>query len=308
MAHSVDRPDDRATRIRRASREAAHWYVTSLLPEEERTKPLGYSLYRSLLENIAEAAAVYAIEKELDPDDFRLGPLEQGLTMVSNLRYALTGDWNGPLDFWRHELRPMDRIKADNVPQIDRSSVESAVGDYLALPYRSGTLDRFLVKVLVALELYAFGDEMFNEKTFGFLPVSPLKQRHALFAFIRGQLWNAVLLFGIAALALFAHSSGLLSEGWAWGIAGTTTTIFFLLLGTSTLALPFTWQSQRKARRRVHELIASMLEVYHALRSDGPISARHIQEKAESAAKGGVAWPAPLYALLDDVMRRSGRL
>ena len=78
----------------------------------------------------------------------------------------------------------------------------------LALPYRSRAMDRLLVKVLVAMEFYAFGDEMFNEKSlFGLLPVrSPLKQRHSLLAYLRGLLVNAIFFGGIAALALWAAS------------------------------------------------------------------------------------------------------
>ena len=42
-------------------------------------------------------------------------------------------------------------------------------------------LDRLLVDVLIALEMYGFSHEMLNEETFGLVPArSPLKQRHAL--------------------------------------------------------------------------------------------------------------------------------
>jgi hypothetical protein len=74
-------------------------------------------------------------------------------------------------------------------------------------------MDRILVRVLVAMDLCAFGNEMLNEKTFDFLPArSPLKQRHVLLAYLRGQTLNAVFFIGIAALALWASSYGWVSE------------------------------------------------------------------------------------------------
>jgi hypothetical protein len=51
-----------------------------------------------------------------------------------------------------------------------------------------------------------------------------------------------------------------------------------------------------------------MLYCYGELNSNGPISARRLLERLKSASEKGVVWPAPLYALIDDVMARTGRL
>lgn len=157
------------------------------------------------------------------------------------------------------------------------------------------------------MELYAFGDEMLNEESFGFPSRSPLKQRHVLFSFILGQIWSAGTFLGIAAIAFVLHLSGLISEVWAIGISGTCVSLFLLFLLTSVCGLPLAWAAQRKGRGHVRLMLAEMQGVYNATWSDGPISAVHIRQKIEAAAKNGVVWPAPLYVMTDDVLARSGR-
>jgi hypothetical protein len=214
------------------------------------------------------------------------------------------------LDFWDSHSSPIDKIKTDKVPYMDRSSLENVVGDFLALPYRSQAIDRFLVKILIALELYAFGDQMINEKTsFGLIPArSPLKQRHVLLAYLRGLLVNGVFFGGIAALALWAApSKGWISETSAEWTSAACVLLFLLFGAINTVALPFSWRTQVKARQNVWKLLRAMVTTYTELKSDGPISAQHIRDRASSAAQDGVVWPAPLFALLDDIIARTGR-
>jgi len=98
-------------------------------------------------------------------------------------------------------------------------------------------MDRLLVDVLIAVELYAFGDEMLNEKPSDLFPArSPLKQRHVIFAYLRGQMFNVLCCVGIAALALWASSNGWVSESTAWWISGVCVFLFLLSAATSTLA------------------------------------------------------------------------
>src|ERR1700730_6862119 len=171
--------------------EAVRYAVNAQLGNDDRQKPIGRSLYGSLygylLHEMAKAASDYALKKSIDPDDFELCELSKALAVVNDLRSALVRDWSDKsLDFWDFHSIPIDKIKADKVPYIDRSSLESVVGDYLAVPYRSQAMDRFLVRVLIAMELYAFGDEMLNEKRFGLFPARyPLKQRHVFLAYLR---------------------------------------------------------------------------------------------------------------------------
>jgi hypothetical protein len=80
-----------------------------------------------------------------------------------------------------------------------------------------------------------------------------------------------------------------------------------LLFVVATMALPFVWSQRAKAKQRVVTLMDAMINVYAELKSDGAISAEHIRARSQKAADGGVIWPAPLFAMLDDIIRRTGR-
>jgi hypothetical protein len=80
-----------------------------------------------------------------------------------------------------------------------------------------------------------------------------------------------------------------------------------LQFGVATIALPVVWVQQRKEKQRTLQLLSGMLGVYSDLKSDGAISAQHILERVKAMASLGVGWPAPLFAMLDDVLRRTGR-
>jgi hypothetical protein len=288
--------------------DSVRWMVNSASGEDDRQKPISRSLYGYQLEEMAKAALDYAITQKIDPDDFESVDLNRGLEVVQHLRWALVHSDDKTLDFWNTRDRPFDRIKANNVPNIDRSSLEGVVDDYLALPYRSRALDRLLVRVLVAMEFYAYGDEMMNPKysLFGMHP-SPLMQTHVLLAYLGGLLFNAVFFGGTAALALWAASQGWIGGTAAGWTAGICVALFLLLSAISTFALPFSWRAQIKARQKVRDLLLAMNTIYDELRSDGPISAQHIRDRANSAAQIGVVWPAPLFAMLDDAVARTGR-
>jgi hypothetical protein len=158
------------------------------------------------------------------------------------------------------------------------------------------------------MELYAFGEEMFNEETLGLFPArSPLRQRHALLGYLRGQLASGSAFGGIAVLALGLSSGGLIGLSTAEWIVGVCGFLFLAFASVSTFALPFWWYAQAKARRQVRRLFSTMSTLYNEQKSDGPISAQYVRDRAEDASKQGVVWPAPLFALLDDILSRTGR-
>ena len=72
--------------------------------------------------------------------------------------------------------------------------------------------------------------------------------------------------------------------------------------------LPFEWHQHNKNKNEVVDRIGSMLLVYSELKSEGPISARHIEQRLNDTAKDGVVWPPAVYVLIDDIERRSGRI
>ncbi|WP_448041110.1 hypothetical protein [Bradyrhizobium liaoningense] len=288
--------------------EVVQYELWAQFGDEHAKKPPG--LYGFLLDRMAKAALEYALPSNAEPGDFEENILKDALGIVRSLRFSFLryGSDSTPPNFWDSNANPLDKIRAKQVPYIDRSELEAVVGDYLALPYRCQALDRFLVRALIAMELYAFGDEMLNEETFGLFPArSPLRQRHALLQYLRGQLVNGVLFGGIAALALWASSSGWIGVSTAEWIMGIFGFLFLAFASMSTFALPFWWYAQAMARRRVRKLLATMSTLYNEQRSDGPISAQYVRDRAGDAAKQGVVWPAPLFALLDDIISRTGR-
>jgi hypothetical protein len=294
-------------RMRLICEDAVRKYVNATLGEDDRKKPIGRSLYAYLLKEIAKAASDHALTVDVDPEDFESFELDKALMIVDDLRTALVRDQSlKTLNFWNDVVSPIDAIRANKVPFIERSSIESVVGNYLTLPYRSLVVDRYLVRILIAMELYAFGDEMLNEKTFGLVPArSPLKQRHALVAYFRRLTLDGVLFAGIAALALWASSRGWIGDTSAMWTTGICVSLFLLSSVLSTLNLPFAWSKQSKARKRVMDLLSNMSTIYTEVRSDGPISARYIYDRA--TREEGVVWPAPLFALLDDIIAPTGR-
>jgi hypothetical protein len=89
---------------------------------------------------------------------------------------------------------------------------------------------------------------------------------------------------------------------------------FFHVIGNSIVwylvaMLPFSSVlTELRKRGGRSKLLLAMYWCYNAMNGDGPISAQYIREQLGKAAEKSVVWPAPIYALLDDVMTRSGRL
>jgi hypothetical protein len=64
---------------------------------------------------------------------------------------------------------------------------------------------------------------------------------------------------------------------------------------------------RRRHNKRISTMLATMNRVYLELDAAGPVSSRNFIELARKATDAGVVWPAPLFALLDDIAARSGR-
>src|SRR5262245_26036574 len=89
--------------------------VNVVLGEKDLNKPIDRSLYSYLLQEMAKAAADYALKENIDPDAFEHGELYKALDVVDGLRSALLRDWSDKsLDFWDRQPiydRPIDKIK-----------------------------------------------------------------------------------------------------------------------------------------------------------------------------------------------------
>jgi hypothetical protein len=302
-----------------ASREkilrAALWLPQDAPPELLRKRE-GQTQRRVLVEDIIQAAAAYASANQLPLDEFeRLAG--RGVAVLDSITHALhpleydenrdpTEHWN----FWTHEKSPMPLIRAGTAPRIYKDDIASAAADYHELPYRALGLERLLVDALIAVEMYAYGREMYVD---GYAligtrdrQISPVTQRHEFLTYLITLAVIVVLVGGIVAAGV--ATSTYIGETAAMVIAGGLASLLLLALAYDTITLPIRWLRQRRERERIHSLMRAMVETYLQVPPYGVISTRRLREVAQKADDVGVAWPSELFAILDDNIQRGGRL
>src|SRR5690606_22230909 len=161
--------------------------------EQTRKNLIGEKLRRNgfeyYIQEISEAVETYARNENIDLEIFRWDILPQAIDILKDLRHAMISyedrmqemeeDDEGAgfdedvekqdvptseqQDFWIRKRSPLQTIIDKETPRLDRSEIEHIIGRYLEEPWRCQAFDRLLIDVLVALEMYAFGDEMLNE-------------------------------------------------------------------------------------------------------------------------------------------------
>lgn len=277
-------------------------------------KAVRYSEYRRALDAITKAATAYAIGQGASIDDYNEPSfddiLRDATAVVSDLRFAVRadrGEDNTKLRLWSHRDRPIEAIKAATAPDLDRPEIEATVTRYLELPYRATEIDRTLVDLLVAMELFAYGQETIGGFSIpGVFSNSPLK-RKPIIEWLVGNLLAGVFALVIGGLFWLISLIHLFPNDWLWGVGLILFVLTVLNFAWSTLWLPRTLWSVHKAKKLIVGLLGNMNGVYSELKSDGPISARHIEQRAQKTAEAGVVWPAPLFVMLDDINSRTGR-
>ena len=119
-----------------------------------------------LFQTVSSCAADYARKSSLEEEEFN-NLLSNVYDLILNILLATTepdGSFENKERFlWKHHQNVNNDIKSKKIPYIDRELVEHSISQYLDLPFRSTDLDRILVDLLIAMEVYAFGNEMFNE-------------------------------------------------------------------------------------------------------------------------------------------------
>jgi hypothetical protein len=210
----------------RVNQSLGEW-VDPRLRVEAPSRPLN-SQYAYYLGEMGNAALGHALSVGTDPDDFESIELDKALSVVDELQLAFPGS-SKTLKIW-DVASPFNKIKAGKVPQIDRSTVEAAVGAYLALPYRCRAMDRLLVRILIGMEFYTFGGET--------------KRRHLIPYFLGDIVVHAVFFGGIALLASWLSANGWISSTTAGWTAGICLSLFLLLTAINAVQLPFEWTKQ----------------------------------------------------------------
>ena len=273
-----------------------------------------YSEYRRALDAITRAATDYSISQGLSLDENAEWSLRSILyeccDIITDIRLALyadEGEDKAQMRFWSHRPQPLNELKSNRRRHFRRSEIEACVGRYLALPYRAPDIDRVLVDLLVAMEVFAFGELVLNAPSVpGFGSSSPLK-RHPIVEWLANAVLSLVLWIAVAGVLWGLSRIHLFPEIWLTGVNVILGGMVVLSVAWTTILLPRTLWVVHKARMMVLKVLEHMNGVYCELSSDGPISARHIEQRARTAADAGVVWPAPLFALLDDINGRGGR-
>lgn len=244
---------------------------------------------RLVTETAASAAAVSA-------DGYaREGNIRNGLDVVETAARAVNPKWWDRDEYqsalaWYHRNRPTLAGKKFGEPYIIRLDVEECVSTYLALPFRVDSLDRLLIDMLMAAEIFAFADE-----------VQPQLQQKlpTVLAWLWGNLKSLVIGLSIAAALIWLSPD---STAMQW-VAGIVAGLTLLSAAFSIVVFPFIYPSVREKRQKFDTIVVAMTDAYTTL-SGSPASVPHIRKLVDRATDAGVVWPAPLMALLDDVADR----
>jgi len=249
--------------------------------------------YRRLIEAVATEV------RKTQPGE-QYWRLDKGIAVVEMIMRAVNEDGWKLLDedqagakktYWYHQGRVRLAGKKRLTPYITVNETQEAVATYLDLPYRVPALDRILVDMLMASEMFAFADE-----------VQPIlnKKLPLLLGWLLNNILSVLIGGGIAALCFWIGDGGTVLN-WVGGIILALT-----LLGTawSLIAYPFYYPKVRAHHKKVEGAISAMLDAYAAI-AGSPASTKHIGEMLAKATDKGAVWPSQLMVLMEDVTARS---
>jgi hypothetical protein len=262
--------------------------------EDRQRTASGLHQYRRLLEELVDAA----LEKGM--------PLGGAIWLASNVARTIKDAVISPfghnghnvekqINFWNHIDDTAKRVRSGDFPDLRRDDIEAGAAVYLRAPVRSQQVDRLLADLLVAVEYFAYAEQV---------RYSPfVRIRHPLSVYIRVRVQLAIFFGAIAGVAY-----GIASVETALWVAVACLALFGIdtVLATIRLLIALAARAQGKGTATSEDLLLLMDSLYQDLRSDGPINALHIREKARKAHQLGIRWPAMLFALLDDIAARTG--
>jgi hypothetical protein len=309
MVESGNQPN--FEQLRQEAVERAMWIPEDASDDVKRAK-LRWTLYRFLLDGITKSAKEEALKKGATEDEYESGFLPEATAIVGDIQTALIEDQYRPpikdrreaWNFWKHQEDAFFLIRNKKTPYIHCSTLKEAAARYLRFPFRFKEIDRLLVDALIAAKLFGFGDAMWNPVV-GF--ETPMKRSHALLTYIIGQVVNAIIFGLLIWFTTWLYGQDVIGNTiWIW-IVAILVLILLLFFVVATACLPILWLRQVGSKQRVVNLMEGMTRVYSELKSDGAISANHVRERAQKVADSGVIWPPTLFAVLDDIVSRTGR-
>ena len=242
-----------------------------------------------------------ADEAKKAPEGNQCWQLNQGIEVVEEIMRAVNEDgWqmladdkhqNEKRKYWHHSERARLEGKKRLDPYITVLGVQGAAVLYLQLPYRVQALDRILLDMLIASEMFAFADEM--------QPILK-KKLPLLFGWLVGNVSSLLVCCAAGGFVLWLGGGATITN---W-IGGAIITLGVARTLWSLIAFPFYYPKLRADRRKFDGIIEAMTDAYSSL-GGRPASTKHIEERIARGTDAGVVWPAQLMVLMEDIRSRT---
>lgn len=274
-----------------------------------------YSEFERLVNGATRDAADQAVAAGIFPseaqDRWKTTPfdeyLHRAIDPIEAIYFSFLRDEDGNKGrVWSHRSFLLQDVKGNLLPELQRYEIEQIAGGYVKGAFKTPTVDRLLVDLLVALEFTQYAQTTFNAPHVPIIAPNALK-RSVIVEWFFGRMIAAVI--GFVGYAVFwgLNRIGLFPESWLWIVGLILTVLWLLDAAWGTIMLPKVWMATRKAKQTIVGLLNHMGSTYSALSSEGPISAQHVSGLVNRSTEAGVVWPGPLHVLLEDITARGGR-
>lgn len=200
---------------------------------------------------------------------------------------------------WQHQQNLLSVDPANTRFVFDADELRIATQDYLEQSLRSKHFELTLIDALAAYELHEFW--RYSHDKFHLSKKLPreLRPLGPVEVFIKGAGWVAGICGVLAALVYYFLPNWGTIATWVISIVAT-----ILMLLVSAIAISLNGQEMSEKRKYQH-LLKQLIAGYYALPTDFPLSYREFRRVLEKTTDEGVSWPAAIFAILDDIERRS---
>ncbi|MDA8627986.1 hypothetical protein N9L77_07505 [Pseudomonadales bacterium] len=314
-----ERAEREVTSMSAVNRDSDHTVVASI--NDDRSSKLRNSTKYIALVELLTAVYAHRDAEQLGEDDLKetisdvvgfLGNLEYvfyrwGWEEKENDESVLTEKYVTSWQLWAHHDFDFEKLKEGQRPYIERENLYEAVDTYLQLPVRSKVVDRTLISSLIAVELYDYAGTIFVPSNLKELSSSPLDIKHPALNFLSGQLTLFLLLLVLPLGGLFLLITAANDE-WLVGIGAIFAATWAGQFVLSLAFLPRSVKKWKESRSIALELVQAMTLCYSDLNPWESVSANQVLRSLIKAESKGVAWPRPIYPLIEDSIGRDGLL
>lgn len=276
------------------------------------------SIYQILLAELIDEsftnAANSPILSLMTVDDYHWEVLAEQVSIIEEFQYALidpnsfsenSENW----DFWSHAKDPIVMIRSGDIPYMNREYLEGVAEKYIQLSFTLPLFEKTLVDALIALELFAFGEEAMPQptdiKALAAYQLSPFKKAGVFTGFLKSILTLSVILIILLAV-LWNILPLMISEGTTIIIIVSLIYLFLLICAIDVFLLPLRAYDRHKDKNRWKNLLLTMRDVYSHMSLDKSVSAPFLLHLVKEATVKGVIWPSALLVILERSSNKSG--